>query len=246
MRVTALYRHPIKSYGRESLERVHLHAGQSMPFDRRWAVAHEAARLEEGSWAECPNFSRTAKAPALAAIDARLDDETGQLTLTHPDLADLTFDPETEGAKLLDWARGIVPQDRALPARVLSLPERGFTDAPYAGVSLCNTASHDAVAVAAGDALSPLRWRGNIWFDGAAPWDELQWVGRQLQLGGATLRVIEPIERCMATTANPDTGQRDVDTLGLLNQQFGHQDFGINAEVITGGSVAVGDTLKVL
>ena len=57
MRITALYRHPVKSYGREALNSVMLHAGQSMPFDRRWAVAHEAAKTQGGEWARCANFS---------------------------------------------------------------------------------------------------------------------------------------------------------------------------------------------
>ncbi len=246
MQVTALHRHPVKSYGREALDSVTLEAGQSMPFDRRWAVAHDAAKTEGGAWAQCVNFSRTAVAPALAAINAQLDEETRQLTLTHPALPELTFDPDAEGEALIEWVRPIVPQNRSLPARVLTLPERGFTDAPYAGVSLCSTTSLDALSANAGQPLSPLRWRGNIWFDGALPWAEMDWVGKDLQLGEAVLRVIEPIERCMATTANPDTGARDVDTLGLLNSHWNHQDFGINAEVITSGRVAVGDTLTVL
>ncbi len=245
MQVAALYRHPVKSHGREALDSVTLQAGQSMPFDRRWAVAHEAAKAENGAWAPCANFSRGSKAPGLMAINAKYDEARGQLTLTHPALPELTFDPEAEGEALIEWVRPIVPQDRALPARLVTLPQRGYTDTPYASVSLCNTASLDALSANAGQALSPLRWRGNIWFDGALPWAEMDWVGKELQLGEAVLRVVEPIERCMATTANPDTGARDIDTLGLLNRHMNHQDFGIHTEVVTGGKVAVGDTLAV-
>ena len=45
-RVTALWRHPIKSHGREALTRARLTAGATMPWDRTWAVAHDAARTD--------------------------------------------------------------------------------------------------------------------------------------------------------------------------------------------------------
>ncbi len=66
-----------------------------------------------------------------------------------------------------------------------------------------------------------------------------------MQIGGAVLRIRERTDRCAATTANPDTGQRDADTLGALNT-WGHQDFSVRAEVIRGGPVAIGDSVQVL
>ncbi|KKL12864.1 hypothetical protein LCGC14_2531530, partial [marine sediment metagenome] len=91
--------------------------------------------------------------------------------------------------------------------------------------------------------LSILRWRGNLWFDGLAPWAEADWPGRTFRLGAALLRIREPITRCRATTANPETGQSDADTLGAL-RGFGHQTFGVYAEVIEGGPIARGDKLE--
>lgn len=245
MQITALYRHPLKSHGREALQEVTLHAGQSMPFDRHWAVAHDASKADGTAWVACQNFSRGSKAPNLMAIDATLDEGTNRLTLSHPDRPDLTFDPDHDQAVFLDWVRPLVPSDRALPDRILKLPKRGFTDSDYATISLCNSASHTAVSKKVGKDLSPLRWRGNIWFEGATPWQEMDWFGKEIALGGATLRVREPIVRCLATTANPKTGQRDTDILGILNGTWDHQNFGIYAEVIKGGPVALGDSLTV-
>ena len=44
--VTEIWRHPVKSHGREALETVTLTAGQTMPGDRVWAVAHEASTAD--------------------------------------------------------------------------------------------------------------------------------------------------------------------------------------------------------
>ena len=46
----------------------------------------------------------------------------------------------------------------------------------------------------------------------------------------------------MATTANPETGRRDAETLDALERGWGHQDFGVYAEVVAGGTVKVGDS----
>ena len=40
-------------------------------------------------------------------------------------------------------------------------------------------------------ALAMERFRGNVWLDGLAPFAEFDLVGRDLRVGGATLRVRE-------------------------------------------------------
>lgn len=245
MRVASLWRHPIKSHGREELETVTLVAGQSMPFDRLWAVAHDAARAETGVWAACQNFSRVSKAPALMAVTAKLNEKTGDITLSHPDQPDLTVNPDTDPGALIAWTAPLVPQNRALPSRVLRLDGRGYTDSDFASVTLCNAASHRAVETRMEQALSIHRWRGNIWFDSDDPWVEFDWIGRDVKLGQAILRPRERTDRCLATTANPETGHRDADTLKAL-AGFGHQDFSVRAEVIRGGLIRRDDKVELL
>lgn len=84
-RISALWRHPIKSHGREGLQSVTLTEGQTMPWDRRWAVAHEMAKTDGTAWAPSAEFSRGAKVAALMAIAATVDETAGTVTLTHPD-----------------------------------------------------------------------------------------------------------------------------------------------------------------
>lgn len=245
MQVTALWRHPIKSHGREVVGEVTLSAGKSMPWDRVWAVAHDAAKAEPGTWAACVNFSRVSKAPGLMAVTAQLDEASETITLSHPDLPDLTFRPDDDPAALISWTKPLVPQDRALPTHVVRLDGRGYTDSDFPSVTRCNHASHRAVEARMEQALSIHRWRGNIWFDSDAPWAEFDWMGRDIQVGDAVLRPRERTDRCLATTTNPDTGARDADTLKAL-QSFGHQDFSVRAEVIKGGTIRPEDVVMPL
>jgi hypothetical protein len=238
-----IWRFPIKSHGRESVAQVMLSPGQGLPFDRLWAVAHEDSSADGSAWVSCRNFSRGAKAPGLAAITARLDEASGRVTLSHPDRADLTLDPDTEGQRLIDWAGGFIPAGRAQSARVVRGATRGFTDSDFPSVTLGNLASHRAVEQRLGQPLSIHRWRCNLWVEGLAPWEEFDWPGHEIAVGGARLRVVERTDRCLATHNNPETGARDADLLGTLDS-WGHRDFTVRAEVIEAGRIAPGDSVR--
>lgn len=241
-----IVRHPIKSHGREELPSVMLTAGQGLPFDRHWAVAHDAAKLVSG-WNPCVNFARGAKAPGLMAISARLDEATRAVTLMHPDKPDLIFQPGNADdlPRFLDWVQGLNPAGRAQPAQIVA-GGVAMTDSDFPSVSIFGLASNRALSQRMGQDLSPHRWRGNLWVDGLDPWAEFEWVGREVQIGDAVLRVRERITRCKATSANPATGQIDADTLGALEGGFGHQEFGVYAEVISSGVLSQGDRVSVL
>lgn len=240
-RLAHICRHPIKGHGRETLASVRLLAGACLPWDRHWAVAHEAARLEPG-WNPCVNFARGAKAPELMAITSTLDEANATITLRHPAQGELTFRPDDAAdlPRFLDWVRPLNPENRAQPTRIVSAG-RGMTDSDFPSVAILSTASLADLSVRMGQELSPHRWRGNLWLDGAAPWAEFDWIGRHIRIGGAVLRIEERITRCNATKVNPDSGKTDADTLSALEAAFGHQDFGVYATVTQSGTIATGD-----
>lgn len=240
--IAHIWRHPIKAHGREALSAVTLEAGRCMPWDRTWAVAHEAAKTDGQEWAPCANFSRGAKAPQLNAIDARLNEARQEITLFHPQANAITFCPETEDQRFLDWVKPLMPEDRAASARIVRAPGRGMTDSDFPSISLLGLASLRALGQQLGQPdLSPLRFRGNLWIAGLAPWEEFDWIGRELKIGGAVLKVRERITRCRATEVNPETGRRDADTLRALEEGWDHRDLGVYAEVIEGGLVELND-----
>lgn len=245
-RVAHIWRHPIKSHGVEAIDSVALTEGRCLPWDRHWAVAHEASLADGSNWVPCVNFSRGAKVPGLLAIKARLDEASGRVTLSHPARAPLVFDPETEEAALLEWVAPLMPEHRARSARIIRVDGRGMTDTNYASVSLCNLASNRAVGTQLGQDISPLRWRGNIWLNGLAPFEEFDWIGQKIRIGTVELEVRERITRCMATTANPETGESDADTLGALRAGWGHQEFGVYAVVTKNGRVQLGDAAELI
>jgi uncharacterized protein len=240
IRLAQICRHPIKAYGREMLASVRLSAGEGLPFDREWAVAHEAATLVPG-WNPCMNFTRGAKAPALMAVTASLDEAALRVTLTHPTAGTVAISPDDPAdlPALLTWADPLIPSGRARPASVVRAG-RAMTDSDFPSVSVLSLASLAELERRMGMTLSIHRWRANLWLEGADPWAEWGWIGQRFRLGGAVLEVVERITRCVATKVDPDTGHTHGDTLAALEAGYGHQDFGVYARVVEGGEIAIG------
>ncbi len=244
-RLDQIWRHPIKGIGAEPLARCDLSVDRPLPLDRAWAVLEEGGDSSEG-WRACRNFLRGAKGPSLMAITARVEGEV--IHLTHPDRPEIAITPGQAGdaAQLFDWLKPIYPQDRQPAAQLVAAPPEGMSDAPFASVSILNLASLRALSQKLGQDLDPRRFRGNLWLGGLALWEEFDLVGKTLKIGGATLEMVEPITRCRATEANPDTGRRDANTLRALEGGWGHQDFGVYARVTQAGPIARGDAVTLL
>lgn len=246
-RVALLVRHPIKSAGYETVPAAELSPGAAFPFDRVWAVAHAAARLTEPpTWAPKLQFLRGWGSAELMAVACTSDADRGEVTLSHPRRPTESFRPDdpADAARLIDWLRPLWPGTRPEPARVIRVPGQALTDQDQPLVSINSTASLADLSARMGVPLSPHRFRGNIWVEGWAPWAELDLVGQEIAIGAARLRIAEPIGRCRATGANPETGAQDADTMGALEAGYGHTDFGVFARVIAGGRLTVGDEVR--
>lgn len=245
-KVAALYRHPVKSLGEERLEAVALGAGRHMPWDRVWAVLHGGGRFdaERPQWVGARNFVTQTFVPNLSRIVMRFDETTGKLSLDHPQADPISVNPDTEGEALCDWLLPLAGAIRPGPYRVARLPDAALTDFPDAHLALNSMSSLAALEDAAGGALARGRFRGNVWIDGFAPWEEFDWVGREITVGEARLAVTDRIQRCNATSANPATGLRDSNPSNLLKRRWGHMDFGVYARVVKGGAVRSGDPVE--
>ena len=136
--------------------------------------------------------------------------------------------------------------ERPQPHSLIKAPAGGMADAKFSAVSILSLTSLKALGEALEQDLDPRRFRGNLWIDGTAPFEEFDWVGRELKIGSTRLEVVDRITRCRATETNPDTGERDANTLKALREHWGHTDFGIRAKVLSGGDIALSDSLEVL
>ena len=100
-------------------------------------------------------------------------------------------------------------------------------------------------------AVDGRRFRMLIELEGGAAHEEDTWVGGRIGLGGAVLLISAPVPRCAITTQDPDTGERDLDTLRTIIAYRGLTDdrdidFGVYGEVEQPGRIRLGDSVEVL
>ena len=244
MKLAQIWRYPIKSHGSEHLETINIYNGKTLPLDRNWAVVHEQSDVDGTNWVPCRNFSRVAKAPQLAAISTTWTPDK-KLKLSHPSLGTICIDPDSDSDDFINWVSPLMPEGRAASRKLVRSTQTGMTDTNFPSISIGNLASHREVEKQVGEKLSLLRWRCNLWIDGCKPWDENKWIGKNLKIGDATFKIEEKIVRCRATTANPKSGLRDVDTLRALDS-LGQEDFTVAATATSMGQIKSGDPVEVL
>lgn len=248
-RLAHIVRHPIKSVGFQQIERAALTQGRPLPFDRLWAIATEAAGFATDGIEWCPKtrFVRGAAAGSLQAITADFDPTSGKLTLTHPRRPPFHGTLPQDGGALVAWVRPLWPDTRPAPASVVARADGGaLSDVPDPWIAVLNLRSNAVLGARMNRVLSIHRWRGNLWIDGGTAWEEFDWIGREIQIGGARLRVEARITRCVATTFDPATGHPDGDTLAALEHGWDHRDFGVYASVTQSGTLALNDEVNLL
>ncbi len=98
------------------------------------------------------------------------------------------------------------------------------------------------------------RFRMLIELEGALAHEEDTWIGWSVEIGSAVISVTKPDARCAITTQDPNTGERDLDTLRAILRYRGFRpddpehkiDFGVLGEVLRPGRISVGDEVAVL
>lgn len=247
MRIERISRFPVKGLSPEYLDEVDLAAGEGLPHDRRFAFAQGDGLFDaaDPKWLPKRNFACLAVNAGIARIHSAYDPRLNSLTLIAG-TARLTADLSTAQGRetAARFIAGVLAEEARGATRLAEVPGHAFTDIPNKAVSIIGLASVAELGQRAGMALDPLRFRANILFSGGAPFAELDWVGREMLLGKARLRVFKRTQRCAATEVNPDTGERDATPPRWLRKEYGHADMGVYAEVIEGGRIAVGDALE--
>jgi MOSC domain-containing protein len=244
-RVTAIYRYPVKGLSAEPMENVALSAGKPLPFDRAWAIENGPSRFDPDDPKPVPDISFLIlmRDERLAALEARFEEETQRLILSRGG-QQVTSGQLTSpaGRQIIEqfFAAFMSERLRGRP-KVVSAPGHSFMEGGR--IHLINLATLRELERAMGRPVDPIRFRANIVIDGAEPWAELDWVGKEIAAGPIRFEVTERTSRCAATNVNPATATRDMDIPAAIRRQWRHTDFGVYVEVVQGGELAVGDAV---
>jgi uncharacterized protein YcbX len=241
--VSALYRYPVKGLSPEPLERVSLSAGQTLPFDRAYAIENGPGRFDVTAPRHLPkvNFLMLMRDERLATLATRFDDATATLTIFRDGKQVARGQLATPlGRQLIEqFIAAYMKSELRGPPKIVSAPGHSFSDVATKCVHIVNLASVRELERVLGRPIDPLRLRANLYLEGLTPWAELAWLDKELRIGETTLAVFARTSRCEAINVDPATGARDMAMLAHLWRTWGHQDFGIYAKILRGGEIAI-------
>jgi uncharacterized protein YcbX len=248
-KIAAIYRYPVKGLSPDALTTVKLTPGLTLPADRLYAIENGPSGFDPAAPQYFPKirFLMLMRNEQLAALQTSYEEPTHTLTIRHDGRDAVRADLRTADGRLAVEAffRKFMPKALRGVPKVLHAEGHSFSDVAKKVVSIINLASVAEVEAAAGAALDPLRFRGNLHVTDWPAWKEFDLLGEELTIGrGVRVKVVKRIVRCAATEVDPVTAQRDVAVPKILMDNFGHMDCGVYAEVIEGGEIAVGNTIS--
>lgn len=247
--IASLYRYPVKGLSPEPLPRVALAVGQTLPADRRYAIENGPSGFDpaEPKWMVKAYFLMLMRDEWLAALHSHFDDASGVLTIHSNGAVAARGNLETaEGRAAIErfFAESYAGAIKG-PPKVLVSEGHSFSDIARKVVSIINLGSVQAIETIVGQPVHPLRFRANLYVSGWPAWHEFDLLDQTLAIGETRLKVVRRITRCAAVNVDPDTAARDLRIPQALTQRFGHNECGVYAEVIAGGTIGVGDAIVV-
>jgi uncharacterized protein YcbX len=243
---------PVKGLRLHAMQSAELTA-DGIPGDRAFFLVDETGSM----------VSATRLGPLLAVV-AEHDVAAGILTLDFPDGERVSAKVELgDGEDVRFYGRPLrarrvlgpfaeaLSEHSGAPVRLYaSPPERpGIDRGRKGGVTLLSIGSLERLGevAAVDEPVDPRRFRMTIGVDGPEAHGEDSWIGENIRVGGALVRVGGHVGRCAATTRAPDTGAVDFMTLHHLAsyrsavQSAEPLPFGVFGEVVEPGRVALGD-----
>jgi len=243
--LSALYRYPVKGLTPESLQEVDVSVGETLPFDRAYAIENGKGRFDPHAPRHLPkvNFLMLMRNEKMATLTSRFDCDTHQLSIERDGkvVARGHLNTAPGRAIIAQFLSAYFADDLKGAPQIVSAPDHSFSDVAEKCVHIINLASLRELERVAGAPVNPLRFRPNLIIDTGTPWHELEWVDTDTTLasGNVALKVVKRTQRCAAINVDPDTGHRDMDLLVHLARNWSHTDFGIYAKVTSAGALTV-------
>lgn len=260
MKVHSLFVYPVKSLS--GIEVTCFNTDDFGPVgDRRWMIVDDERR-----------FVTQREHPELARVGTRMDG--GQVVISIPGEGEFGLTASDDELRVLvwrDWVKalaGLPEASNALsrfchkPVRLVFMPDSSFRRVDAGRVDayrrvgfadgfpflVTNIASLAELNTRLEAPVEMRRFRPNIVVEGAGAWDEDRW--QSLIIGDNHLSIVKPCSRCVVTTVDPSTGQKDA-ALQPLRTLSGYRRtqegviFGQNAIHESPGSIRVGDPVTV-
>jgi uncharacterized protein YcbX len=224
-RVLGLWRYPVKSMGAEALAEIEV-SWHGLAGDRRWAFVRDGVPKSGFPWLTIRERGDMSHyVPSF--VDPVRPDQSPTVVRTPTGSSFEVTDPAL-GDELEPLGVGVIKQDRGI-----------FDTFP---LSLITTQTIARLGETVGSTLDVQRFRPNFLVEAAedVPFEEDNWVGSVLRIGGLRLRVDKRDGRCVVITIDPLTTERNPAILRAVARER-EGCLGVYGSTVEPGRVAVGD-----
>lgn len=243
---------PVRALGLEHPAEIEL-TERGVAEDRRFYLIDETGRLVDRH-----------VVPALVQIATHTDAEGCTLRLSFPDGRVVEDDVQLgDPVQTPIYGRTGVghvivgPWDHPLshfagrPIRIVRTDRIGGTRTQHPATLVTDGSLARLASVLGVETVDGRRFRMLIELEDGDAHEEDGWVDGRIGLGDTVLRISAPVPRCAYTTQDPDTGERNLDTLRAIKAYRGLVDgrdlmFGVWGEVERPGRIRLGDEVRVL
>ena len=249
MQIDSIWEYPVKGLGGNSISRTTLSIDQTLPGDRRYALSAsslKAAQADDGIWLQKAHFLQLMQTESLAALRCQLDGDIVTIHETDSNRFVGNLTNPRDRAKCQKFIANFLRMPDSAMIRIHQIKNGAFTDQQEPLISIGGSASLAAFAAATGTKPDPRRFRLNLTVATTTAFSENQWVGAELKMGEAIIKIVDDVERCAAINVDPASAKRQPDHLVTMRQTFGHSYLGVFGRVIASGAAQCGDGVSLI
>ncbi len=249
--ITGIYRYPVKGLSPEKLPRVALGIGQTFPADRRYAIENGPSGFDPAApkWMSKAHFLMLMRDEWLAGLHTHFDDASNVLTIRRDGSIAAQGDLETaqgrgaieavSGREFRRTDQGTAKNPSRPRTTVFPTWQRKWCRSSTSAASPPSQISSASRCIRC--AFAPIfTWRAG------RPGTNSICSAKPSPSAIRRLKVVKRILRCAAVNVDPETAARDLSIPNTLLRTYGNADCGVYAEVIAGGSIAIGDAINSL
>tara|TARA_B100000678_G_C18175065_1_gene488808 strand:+ start:581 stop:1333 length:753 start_codon:yes stop_codon:yes gene_type:complete len=249
MKITNIYRYPIKSFTEEEKNVVQISDFSRIIGDRIAAFRIGNDHLNH-DWLPKKNYLSLMHVPHISRIKIKYIDSINKLSLKIPDKDEIQISASNI-KKMETLISDFLNKNKFEKKFNFISTNHGnisFHDTKDGLISLHSLASEKKIKNSF-EAIERVRFRSNFIIDSCEPFEELSWVGKTISISELKFKVIKIIRRCAAVNCNPTSGIYDKNLLRILPNLNGIEEpsFGIKLMLISnGGTIKIGDKVSLI
>ena len=243
-----IYRYPVKGLTGQSLDKIAVPFGETIPWDRAYSVenGNSGFSVDQPKHISKQNFLMLMRNEGLAKLTCSFNESSNELEIQEDSehIVTASLSTSTGRREIEAFLEKRFKNCLKGPLKILHKSGFSFSDVADKVLHLVNLNTVKELEQNLGRTINPLRFRANIYVDNLPAWEEFNWIDRKISNDDIVLTGFDRTTRCAATEVDPKTGIRDLNLPQLLLKQYNHADCGIYLKVVKGGILSIGSQLK--